>query len=66
MQALRELLNENTRKAGRPVSRMPDHCDVSVDKSVKHIIIGWTEEYGTVKSAENEPPEIISPTRRCR
>ena len=53
MQALRELLNENTRKAGRPVSRMPDHCDVSVDQSVQHIIVVLANNEHTVKAIEN-------------
>ena len=41
MQGLRDLLHENTRTAGRLVSRMSDRSHVSVDKSVQHIIVGW-------------------------
>jgi hypothetical protein len=42
MQGLRELLNENTRTAGRLVSRMSDR--VSVDNSVKHYVISWAND----------------------
>ena len=66
MQGLRDLLHENTRTAGRLVSRMSDRSHVSVDKSVQHIIIGWANEDGMVKSIENEPPALISPVERCR
>ena len=40
---------------------MSDRSHVSVDKTVQHIIIGWANEDGTVKSIENEPPALISP-----
>ena len=66
MQGLRDLLHENTRTAGRLVSRMSDRSHVSVDKTVQHIIIGWANEDGTVKSIENKSPPLISPVERCR
>jgi len=66
MQGLRDLLHENTRTAGRLVSRMSDRSHVSVDKSVQHIIIGWANEDGTVKSIENEPPALISSAEEYR
>ena len=66
MQGLRDLLHENTRTAGRLVPRMSDRSHVSVDKTVQHIIIGWANEDGTVKSIENEPPALISPEEPCR
>jgi len=53
MQALRELLNENTRRAGRPFSRMPGRGNVSVDQSVQHIIVGSVNNEHTVKPIEN-------------
>ena len=31
---------------------------MSVDKTVQHIIIGWANEDGMVKSIENEPPAV--------
>ena len=40
MQGLRDLLHENTRTAGRLVSRMSDRSHLSVDKSVLLIIVG--------------------------
>ena len=42
MQGLRDLLHENTRTAGRHVSRMSNRRHVSVDKSVQRIIVGAT------------------------
>ena len=66
MQGLRDLLHENTRTAGRLVSRMSDRSHVSVDKSVQHIIIGWRDGDGTVKSIENEPPALISSAEKYR
>ena len=41
LQGLRDLLHENTRTAGRLVSRMSDRSHVSVDKSVQHIIVDY-------------------------
>jgi len=49
MQGFRELLNGNSRTAGRLVSRMSDRTHVSVDKSVPHIIVGWANGDATVK-----------------
>ncbi len=60
MQGLRDLLHENTRTAGRLVSRMSDRSHVSVDKSVQHIIVGWANGDGTVKPIKNEPSALIS------
>ena len=59
MQGLRDLLHENTRTAGRLVSRMSDRSHVSVDKSVQHIIVGWANGDGTVKPIANELPGRI-------
>jgi len=42
MRGLRDLLHENTRTAGRRVSRMSNRRHVSVDKSFQHIIVGAT------------------------
>ena len=60
MLGLRELLHENTRTAGRLVSRMSDRSQVSVDKSVQHIIVGWANGDGTVKPITNEPSALMS------
>ena len=60
MQGLRDLLHENTRTAGRLVSRMSDRSHVSVDKSVQHIIVGWANGDGTVTPITNEPSALIS------
>ena len=60
MQGLRDLLHENTRTAGRLVSRMSDRSHVSVDKTVQHIIIGWANEDGTIRSIESQPSKTIS------
>ena len=59
MQGLRDLLHENTRTAGRLVSRMSDRSHVSVDKSVQHIIIGWANEDGTVKPIGEDTRQYI-------
>ena len=59
MQGLRDLLHENTRTAGRLVSRMSDRSHVSVDKSVQHIIIGWANGDGTVKPITEDSRQYI-------
>ena len=66
MQGLRDLLHENTRTAGRLVSRMSDRSHVSVDKSVQHIIVGWANGDGTVKPITNEPSAFISSAEEYR
>ena len=53
MQGLRELLNENTRTAGRFVSRMSDR--VSVASTVQHVVIGWRNQDGSVEPISHEP-----------
>ena len=58
MQGLRDLLHENTRTAGRLVSRMSDRSHVCVDRSVQHIIVGRANGDGTVKP-------ISKDTRQC-
>ena len=59
MQGLRDLLHENTRTAGRLVSRMSDRSHVSVDKSVQHIIVGWANGDGTVKPISDNSRQYI-------
>ena len=59
MQGLRDLLHENTRTAGRLVSRMSDRSHVSVDKSVLHIIVGWANGDGTVKPISENSLQYI-------
>ena len=41
MQGLRDLLHENTRTAGRLVSRMSDRYEAKIKAEVQHISIGW-------------------------
>ena len=60
MQGLRDLLHENTRTAGRLVSRISDRSYVSVEKSVQHIIVGWANGDSTVTPITKEPPVLIS------
>tara|TARA_B100000686_G_scaffold344861_1_gene428327 strand:+ start:102 stop:578 length:477 start_codon:yes stop_codon:yes gene_type:complete len=59
MQGLRDLLHENTRTAGRLVSRMSDRSHVSVDKSVQHIIVGWANGDGTVTPISDNSRQYI-------
>ena len=59
MQGLRDLLHENTRTAGRLVSRMSDCSHVSVDKSVQHIIVGWANGDGTVNPVNEAARDYI-------
>ena len=59
MQGLRDLLHENTRTAGRLVSRMSDRSHVSVDKSVQHYIIGWQNGDGTINPLNEAAREYI-------
>ena len=59
MQGLRDLLHENTRTAGRLVSRMSDRSHVSVDKSVQHIIVDWANGDGTVKPISDGSRQYI-------
>ena len=59
MQGLRDLLHENTRTAGRLVSRMSDRSHVSIDKSVQHIIVGWANGDGTVKPISDDSRQYI-------
>ena len=56
MQGLRELLNENTRTAGRLVSRMSDR--VSVASTVQHVV-WWRNQNGLVEPVGHHPAEII-------
>ena len=60
MQGLRDLLHENTRTAGRLVSRMSDRSHVSVDKSVQHIIVGWANGDGTITPLNEDAREYIN------
>ena len=60
MQGLRDLLHENTRTAGRLVSRMSDRSHVSVDKSVQHIIVGWANGDGTITPLNEVAREYIN------
>ena len=60
MQGLRDLLHENTRTAGRLVSRMSDRRHVSVDKSVQHIIVGWANGDGTVTPISEHSRQYIN------
>ena len=57
MQGLRELLNENTRTAGRLVSRMSDR--VSVASTVQHVVVGWKNQDGSVEPIAHEPIALI-------
>ncbi len=57
MQGLRELLNENTRTAGRLVSRMSDR--VSVASTVQHVVVGWRNQDGSVEPISHEPTALI-------
>ena len=57
MQGLRELLNENTRTAGRLVSRMSDR--VSVASTVQHVVIGWRNQDGSVEPIDHKPAALI-------
>ena len=67
MQGLRDLLHENTRTAGRLVSRMSDRSHVSVDKSVQHIIVGWANGDGTVTPiSENSRQYIDMPESNAK
>ena len=61
MQGLRDLLHENTRTAGRHVSRMSNRRHVSVDKSVQHIIVGWANGDGTVTPISKNSRQYIFP-----
>ena len=56
MQGLRELLNENTRTAGRLVSRMSDR--LSVASTVQHVV-WWRNQNGLVEPVGHHPAEII-------
>ena len=58
MQGLRELLNENTRTAGRLVSRMSDR--VSVASTVQHVVVGWRNQDGSVEPIAHEPTALIT------
>ena len=60
MQGLRDFLHENTRTAGRLLSRMSDRSHVSIDKTVQHIFIGWANEDGTIRSIASQPFKTIS------
>jgi hypothetical protein len=57
MQGLRELLNENTRLAGRLVSRMSDR--VSVVSTVQHVVVGLGDENGSVEPIRHDPAALI-------
>ena len=57
MQGLRELLNENTRTAGRLVSRMSDR--VSVASTVQHVVVGWRNQDGSVDPLGHHPAALI-------
>ena len=59
MQGLWDVLPENTRTAGRLVSRMSDRSHVSVDKSVQHIIVGWANGDGTVETISESSHQYI-------
>ena len=56
--------NKPESTALRLVSGISCRSHVSVDKSIPHIIIGWANEDGIVKSIEDEPPALISPEER--
>jgi len=43
MQGLRDLLHENTRTAGRLVSRMSDRYEAKIKAEVQHISISWQD-----------------------
>ena len=57
MQGLRELLHENTRTAGRLVSRMSDR--VAVGSTVQHYIIGWQNGDGTINPLNEAARDYI-------
>ena len=57
MQGLRELLNENTRTAGRLVSRMSDR--VFVASTVQHVVVGWRNEDGSAGHINHEPTGLL-------
>ena len=63
MQGLRELLHENTRTAGRLVSRMSEKYEANVKAQVQHYTISWQDErcVDCLKLLEDNPPEIIPP-----
>ena len=58
MQGLRELLNENTRTAGRLVSRMSDR--VSVASTVQHVVVEWRNQDGSVEPISHESTALIA------
>ena len=58
MQGLRELLNENTRTAGRLVSRMSDR--VSVASTVQHVVVEWRNQDGSVEPISHEPTVLTT------
>ena len=58
MQGLRELLNENTRTAGRLVSRMSDR--VSVASTVQHVVVGWRNQDGSVEPVGHRPAALMA------
>jgi len=58
MQGLRELLNENTRTAGRLVSIMSDR--VSVASTVQFVVVGWRNQDGSVKPISHKPTAFIA------
>ena len=58
MQGLCELLNENTWTAGRLVSRMSDR--VSVASTVKHVVVGWRNQDGSVEPISHKPAALTT------
>ena len=58
--------NKPESSALRLVSWVSNRSHVLVDKLVQHIIIGWGNVAGTVKTIENELPPLVSPLKRCR
>ena len=57
MEGLRELLNENTRTAGRLVSRMSDR--VAIENTVKHYALSWRDTDGSITPINHDGREYI-------